>query len=230
MKIWPWWPFESKEELARFNHEWFDAIRAPTSLITLFEVPPTRGIMVDRRAEEMKRRCLPHLMASIDAMAELERLIDEIESGPAYKGATVSHATPIHFDIRPYFDIPTNQHQPTPRRSTMNAAETAQVARERTLGVAAPPEPDKMADIEAMCAQVSDIRETAMSLRNRAKDIEVRILGPTPAEEPSAIATNNVPCLTGVVGADTRETRNALRDLGYSLDRIVGELGSIGQQ
>ena len=91
-------------------------------------------------------------------------------------------------------------------------------------------EPEKSPDIEAMCARVSELRELAVRLEVRAKEIAFRLLGPTPAEESPAIATPNVPCLTGVIAADTRETREALHGLGYSLDRIYQELGKVGQE
>ena len=90
--------------------------------------------------------------------------------------------------------------------------------------------PNKTPDIEAMCARVSEICETANRLQARAREIEVRILGPTPADDSPAIAAENVPCLTGVIGSDTREAELALREVSHSLDRIYQELGSIGQE
>ncbi len=91
--------------------------------------------------------------------------------------------------------------------------------------------PDKMPDIEAMCARASELHETADRLRVRAREVEVRILGPQPAEEAAtAVAAANVPCLTGVIGALERETTAALREVGHSLDRLFRSLGSIGQE
>ncbi len=92
-------------------------------------------------------------------------------------------------------------------------------------------EPDKMPDIEGMCARVSEIRATADRLQIRAREIELRLLGPMPVEaEGAAPAAINVPCLTGMIGADTREINTALREVGHSLDRIYQELGSIGAE
>ena len=90
--------------------------------------------------------------------------------------------------------------------------------------------PDKMPDIEAMCARASELREHADRLRVRAREVEVRILGPEPVDEASDIAAANAPCLTGVIGAHERETTAALRDVGHSLDRLFRALGCIGQE
>ena len=99
----------------------------------------------------------------------------------------------------------------------------------RTLAKTAA-EPDKLPDLEAMCTRVSEIRSTAARLQARAREIEIRILGPTPADDAPGVAAANVPCLTGVVGTDTRETDASLREIGHSLDRIYQELGSIGAE
>ncbi|KKM89540.1 hypothetical protein LCGC14_1247720 [marine sediment metagenome] len=121
------------------------------------------------------------------------------------------------FTVRPF----TNQHQP--RRSTMERTGTARAEPGKA--------PESMPDIEAMCARASEVRKQADRLRIRAREVEVRILGPQPAEEASpAVAAANVPCLTGVIGALERETTTALRDVGHSLDRLFRSLGSVGQE
>ncbi len=98
------------------------------------------------------------------------------------------------------------------------------------LGKAPNKTPNKTPDIEAICARLSEVREQADRLRVRAREVEVRILGPQPADDSPAIAAENVPCLTGVIGSDTREAELALREVSHSLDRIYQELGSIGQE
>ena len=85
----------------------------------------------------------------------------------------------------------------------------------------------KTGEIERMCAELSDVRELAQKLRMEARDIEYRLLGPQPVEEEKSEAAN-VPSLTGVVGATTRDIQDSLREVGLSFDRIVRELGSIG--
>ncbi len=126
------------------------------------------------------------------------------------------------FTVRPY----TNQHQPAPRRSTMEQSGAARVEPRAEPGKA----PDKMPDIEAMCARASEVRELADRLRVRAREIEIRILGPQPADDAPDIAAANLPCLVGVMGAHERETTAALHDVGHSLDRLFRSLGCIGQE
>ena len=92
------------------------------------------------------------------------------------------------------------------------------------------PTPDRTPEIEAMCAEITELRSHAARLEDQAKQVEVRLLGPMPTEEGPAIAQANVPCLTGVVGTDIRLASDSLHGVGHSLDRIVKELGSIGQE
>jgi hypothetical protein len=90
--------------------------------------------------------------------------------------------------------------------------------------------PDRTPEFEVMCNEVVELRSHAARLEDQTRAVELRLLGPTPSEEPATIAVANTPYLTGVVGADVKIARKSLFAVEYSLDRIRQELGKVGQE
>lgn len=89
----------------------------------------------------------------------------------------------------------------------------------------------RMGEIEQVCADLSDVREHALQLEGKARQVELRLLGPTPSDEDGSPATAaEVPCVTGVLGETSREINGHLHAIGKSLDRIIQELGGIGRE
>ena len=99
-----------------------------------------------------------------------------------------------------------------------------------TSGLEPPPRPaTRIGEIERVCMDLSEIREHASQLKNKALQVELRLLGPTPSDkEESPPIAAKVPCVTGVLGATSRDINSHLHAIGKSLDHIIQELGGIG--
>lgn len=85
----------------------------------------------------------------------------------------------------------------------------------------------KIGDLERICEQIDQIRQRAQEVETLARDVEDRLLGSTPCD-PSGEVPPHPPHLAGVVGGTAQEIHESINQIGHSLDRIHGALGSVG--